>query len=692
MFGQRIQNFHQLQLTKQRIVVVGLCFAVWAAIITVRLVQYQVFRHKQMVAIAEAQQQRTIKTSPKRGSIVDRNGKELAQSIEVESIYIAPGEIKNSHEMSKPLAKILSLPEQTVLSRLTSTKVLVSLKRKVTEAEASAVKNLNYPGIHFVTETKRFYPKDDLAAYILGFTGLEEEGFSGVERQYERHILGKPGFVFVETDAHGKPFNRYEKEPEIGQSLMLTIDEQIQFRTEKLLREAVENSHSRGGVAVVLQVATGEILAMASTPGFNPNIPVSNPAELREKRRNRAIEDAYEPGSVFKIVPYAAALDAGLLKPEDTIDCQGGAIEIAGHVIRDGGHYGLLTASKAIEVSSNVAAIKTGKRVGKERLLDTISKFGFGMQTAAGLPGEAPGFVGGKKQWSDAAFGALPLGYQVVTTPLQLAAAYAAIANDGEWVQPHILKKVVSTIGNTVFEPNIIKRRVISPKAAIDIRNMLEGVVLRGTAKKAQLEGYTAGGKTGTAKKFDRAARRYSESKYFASFCGFAPVTKPEVVVFVVVDEPPFGTHHGGQAAAPIFKQIAEMTLQYLGVPPDNINPIASDDGLFVAENEQPEGYIFEGTEDHQASGLKSHETTTDKYGFHNNVNHVEILSVSSEVGAVIMPDLRGQGIRTALQRCNSLGLKLEFVGIGEITEQVPSPGTPVNPGSICKVVLQKGK
>ncbi|MEW6730671.1 MAG: penicillin-binding protein [Acidobacteriota bacterium] len=693
MIGQTAQTIQQLQLAKRRTLAVSLFFLIWAALISTRLVHYQVYKHDQMTALAERQQQRTIKTSPKRGSVLDRNGNELARSVEVESIYVAPSEITSPEmrtEMTKALAKILDLTEDVVSARLNSRRVMVSLKRKVTEQEAQQVKALNLRGIHFISETKRFYPKDELAANVLGFVGVDEEGFAGVERQYDRHIQGRSGYVFIETDAHGKPFGRYEKEAEVGQSLVLTIDEQIQFRTEKALRERITELNARGGCAVVIRPKTGEILAMATLPSFNPNEPVANTEELRERRRNRVVEDAYEPGSVFKIVTYSAALEAGLIKPDDKVDCQGGAITIAGHTVRDGGHYGLLTISEALEVSSNVAAIKTGRQLGKDLLLKAISRFGFGQSAGVGLPGESPGFVGGTSRWSEASFGSLPMGYQVSVTPLQLLAATAAIANGGEWVQPHILKHIVSTTGDVIYQPPVQTRRVISQANAEAMKNMLEGVILRGTAKHARLEGYTAAGKTGTARKYDTATGRYSETRYFASFCGFAPLSHPEVGIIVVIDEPRLGLHHGGQAAAPAFKQIAETALHALGIPPDDLNPDAPQiDKPWVVEGEIPEEYdIRQYTDTNRETDMPT--VGLKEAGDANIKPAVTVVSFTAGNGGLVMPDLKGQGIRTALHRCKELGLRLTFQGVGEIVEQQPTAGTAVAVGSNCHVILKK--
>lgn len=680
-------GFH---MTRRRILVVACCFFFWAAIINARLVHYQVYKHKDMIALAEKQQQRTIKTSPKRGSILDTRGRELARSVEVESIYVAPSEIRNAAELAAPLARILKLSEETVLARLTANRVLVSLKRKVTESEAQAVKALGFKGIHFVTETKRFYPKDDLAAYVLGFVGLDEDGFAGVERQYDRHVQGRPGYVFVETDAHGKPFSRYEKQAETGQSLVLTIDEQIQFRTEKALREAVANVGAKGGSAIVMRPKTGEILAMTTLPGFNPNEPVADPDDLRDKRRNRVVEDAYEPGSVFKIVTYSAALESGLLRPEERIDCQGGTITISGHTIRDGGRYGQLSVSEAVEVSSNVAAIKVGRRLGKDLLLDAINRFGFGQPTNVGLPGESPGFVGGVSRWSDSAFGALPIGYQVSVTPLQVLTAMSVIANEGLMVQPRILKHITSTTGDVVYQPQSQTRQVISKQTADTMKKILEGVVLRGTAKRARLDGYTAAGKTGTAHKYDHATGRYSPNRYYATFCGFAPASRPEVAVIVMIDEPRLGIHHGGQAAAPAFKQIAEMALHSLSVPPDDVAP-ENREKPWVVEEEIPEGDEFmDYDREYRAQSEADAVTPATVSEADRRRPEVAVLSFSAGNGGLVMPDLKGQGIRSALERCKDLGLKLTFEGVGEIVEQYPAAGTAVAPGTNCRVVLRK--
>jgi cell division protein FtsI/penicillin-binding protein 2 len=698
------------QSLQRRILLTCICLSLWGLIVVGRLGYYQFYRHNDLLNWAERQQQRTIKTNPKRGLILDSNGHELARSVEVESVYIAPQEIRDPESLVAPLAEILQLSPDVVRTRLTARKVLVSLKRKISDQEAEAIRQLQtqlqLKGIHFVPETKRFYPKDDLAAYVLGYVSANEEGFAGIERQYDRNIQGRPGYLLLETDAKGRPFESNERNAEPGQNLMLTIDEQIQYRTEQALREAVSSVGAKGGTAIVMRPKTGEVLAMTSLPGFNPNEPILSSAELREKRRNRAVEDAYEPGSVFKVVTYSAALENGILQATSQIDCQGGAITIAGHTIRDGGRYGLLTIAEAVEVSSNVAAIKTGKQLGREQLLAAIEKFGFGRPIGVGLPGESPGFVGGKRNWSDASYGALPIGYQVGATPLQVLAAVSAIANGGVWVQPHVLKQIVSVTGDVVHRPTVKTRSVVSKATAETMKEILAGVVLRGTAKLARLDGYSAGGKTGTAHKYDPATRRYSPTRYFATFCGFAPVQNPEIAVIVVIDEPRLGVHHGGQAAAPAFKRIAESALRYLTVPPDDLDEYFNDKKPMVVENEIPEEYtvrldIESGENSDRANNsvkIDDEAPSTSKMlndaqkiaASSGHRDTIAVLSFSQGEGSLIMPDLRGQGLRTALNRCKEMGLKLSFAGSGEINEQFPAPGTAVFPGMECQVKLKK--
>jgi cell division protein FtsI/penicillin-binding protein 2 len=673
-----------LATPNRRLFAIGCALGVWGVLVVGRLVMLQVHQSDALRDYAERQRQRLIETSPRRGRIVDRNGSEMACSIELPSVFVSPKRVQEPERDAEPLARALGLSREVVLQKFKSPKSFVAVKRKVSQEEAEAVRRLNLPGVQFVMEMKRFYPQNALGAQMIGFVDSEERGQAGVERSFEKHLIGKPGRLLVESDAKGVPFNTVEQAPEVGQSLMLTVDARIQYQVERILQSAVKDGGAKGGVAVVMQPATGEILAMTSvSAGADPTKPSRDEKDLLERYRNRAVAEDYEPGSVFKLVTYSAALEEKLLSPERKIDCQGGSITIAGHTVRDGGRYGALTAQEALEVSSNVAAIKTGRQLGRERLLKYVERFGFGAAANVGLPGEAPGRVGGLKQWSDLSYASLPMGYEVVVTPVQVCAAMAAIANDGAYVQPHVAKKILSTTGDVLLETPPLKRRAVSVQTAQEMRDMLRGVVERGTGKAARLSGYTAGGKTGTAKKFDPKAGRYSETRYFATFVGFAPVKKPEIAVVVVMDEPPFGQHHGGQAAAPVFKRIAETILPLLGVAPD---AMTGGDALFAATPIPEESDPFDGP---LTNAVARTENVADLTAT------VSIAPKPAEASVVIpapdgapMPNLIGRGLRSATTECARIGVTLNASGFGVVTSQSPAPGAPVAPGAVCHVRL----
>lgn len=684
---------------------VGGVIGVWAVIVGARLVQLQVYQADALREFAEKQQQRTIETTPRRGRILDRNGNELASSIEVQSVYVSPKTIDNPDQYAEPLARALHMEKDVVLQRLKSTKSFVALKRKVEPEEARAVEAFlkeieardpkRKPNwLQFVNEMKRQYPQNLLGAQLIGFVNSEEQGQAGVERSFEKHLIGRSGKVMVELDARRTPFNTTEQAPEVGQSLILTVDMRIQYQVERILAAAVKSSGAKGGTVVVIQPSTGEILAMASSTGDAVNAPIEDEKEMLERYRARGVMDHYEPGSAFKIITYAAALEEKLISPGQRIDCQGGSITVNGHTVLDGGRYGAMTAEEALGVSSNVAAIKIGKQLGRERFLKYVDRFGFGRSTNAGLPGESAGGVG---QWSDALLGALPMGYSVNVTPLQLCAATAAVANDGVYIQPRIASRIVSSTGDLLLDVKGEKRRVVSVQTAREMRRMLQSVVEKGTGKEARVAGFTTAGKTGTAKKVDRKTGRYSESKYYGTFAGFAPAVKtPEIAVVVMMDEPPFGRHHGGQAAAPVFRQVVEAVLPILGVAPDAPGnaPEAQIAGNTIPEEADP----FDGPSSASAAaerrlaetGPMTAAVVPGAAPAAKPVSSTPVTAVVSVGDGPRMPDLRGQGLRSALAKCAELGLKLDASGFGVVTAQMPAPGTPVGPGTVCQVKMSQ--
>ncbi|MCA1849785.1 MAG: penicillin-binding protein 2, partial [Acidobacteria bacterium] len=408
-------------------------------------------------------------------------------------------------------------------------------------------------------------PNGPLAAHLLGFVGLDEVGLAGIEQSYNDRIHGEAEKVFVETDAHGRPYGSFEAESRPGEAVVLTIDSFVQHKAEQAILSAVERSRAKSGTAIVLDPRTGEILALANAPSFDPNDPR---AATEQARVNQALQNIYEPGSTFKIVAYSAAIERGLVKPTDKIECQMGSITVAGRVVRDHHAFGTLTITEALAKSSNVAAIKLGIKVGDDSMHDFMTRFGFGCKTGVELPGETAGIVRDVKKWLPSSIGSIAIGQEVGVTPLQMAAAFGTLANDGVRITPHLVREVRAADGSVVYSAAPQQRRVVSRETARALRHMLEEVTLNGTAKRAQLNGYTAAGKTGTAQKIDPKTRAYSKTKFVGSFVGFAPVENPAVVIIVVIDEPA-GAYHGGEVAAPVFNEIAEQILPGLNIAPD---------------------------------------------------------------------------------------------------------------------------
>jgi cell division protein FtsI/penicillin-binding protein 2 len=668
-----------------RLVTIGGLLGLWMLIVIGRLVQLQVYQAATLREKAEQQQQKTFRTTPARGTILDRQGRELATSLKVASVYVAPQNLRPEEDRRKlaaTLAAVLRLDADKVLEKLTSKRPFVALKRKVSPEEEKAIQNLGLPGVELVTEMQRHYPQGLVGASVIGFVGLsedevEERGKAGVERAFEQHLLGRPGRVIVEQDARRKVFNVLETAPEVGQSLILTLDAQIQFEVERILTEALREQGGKGGAIAVLEPATGEVLALASSFGDPLQEPPRDAEALLRRYRNRAVMDHYEPGSVFKIVTYAGAFEEKLLTRQQKIDCQGGSIQMNGHTILDGGRYGALTAEEAFAKSSNVAAIKTGLRLGRDRLLRYVERFGFGQPTEVGLAGETPGGVG---QLSDTLLGAVPMGYSVNVTPLQLCAAAATIANGGVWVQPHVARRIVSTTGDVLLDIKPRTRRVVSRETAREMTELMRAVVERGTGKRASVRGYTTAGKTGTAKKVERG--RYSETRYVASFVGFAPATRPALAIAVMIDEPPYGRHHGGDAAAPIFARVVETLLPLLKIPPDTspeIDP-AWAAGAPIPTEATPDGEVAD-----RPAPLLLPMTQATVLAAPPNPETTSVVTVGD---ARRMPDLRGLSLRAALTACAKVGVRLEATGFGTVRTQSVPPGTLITEGMACQATL----
>jgi cell division protein FtsI (penicillin-binding protein 3) len=666
----------------RRALVVALALVAWMMAVAARLVQLQVSQHDELSARAKNQQLGAIETSPTRGQLLDRQGRELARSIDTESFFADPSEIINPDETARLIASVTGQPRDELASRLRdgkdSKKKFIWLIRRLDLPVAARLDTMNLDGVYSRREPKRFYPNNELAAHVLGFVGTDEIGLSGVEQFYNEKIRGEAGKFFMERDGskERRVFDSYEVQPHPGQTVVLTIDQTIQYRTEQALFAAVERSHARSGTAIVIDPHTGEILALANAPAFDPNQPPKDPSE---GRANGALQNIYEPGSTFKVVAYSAAIEKGLVTPEDRINCQMGQITVAGRLIHDHHPFGVLTVSDALAQSSNVGAIKLALLVGNEGMYDFARRLGFGIRTGIDLPGESPGILRALNRWQPSSVGSIAIGQEIGVTPLQMATAYSVLANGGMLVKPHVVREMRSSGGAILFQAKTESRQVLKLETVTALRGMLEGVTLRGTARKAQVEGYSAAGKTGTAQKIDPKTRTYSATKYIGSFVGFAPVSNPSVVVIVVIDEPR-GAYHGGDVAAPVFREIAEQILPELSITPD-IQMKSSND--LIAQEYQPSPQTLE----ERARDIEQREATLPKVEARNFSGRAsEVVFAVATKRAALMPDLRGQSVRDVARMCAQLGLRLEAVGEGRAIRQNPAVGSEVNSGQMVQV------
>ena len=516
---------------------------------------------------ATKQYERRLPIVSRRGTIYDRSGRELAVSLKVASVFAQPAAIENPEGTAKALAPILGQSATHLLSLLTSDKLFVWLERQVEPAQTEAINELNLKGIGLYPESRRYYPRQELAAHVLGMVGLDDRGLEGLEHQYDVLLGGQPEYITAQQDALGRIIFRHEEErgrPLIF-DLTLTIDEVLQYTAERELQRAVERSHAKTGTAIVMDPWTGEILALANQPTFDPNKYKRGGSFAK---RNRAVTDYFEPGSVFKVILAAGALEEGVVRPSDRFHGENGAIEVGGVTIRDHEKYGWLTVQEILAHSSNVGAIKIGQKLGKSLYYHYISGFGFGSLTGLDLPGETPGFIRRPKGWSGLSLSVLSLGQEISVTPVQIATAFSAVANGGILVRPHIVRDLRAQDGSVArhVEPVMI-RRVISQQTAQSLLSILRSAVEEGTGKEAALEQYSVAGKTGTAQKVDPVTGRYSHQRVVASFVGAVPAESPRLVILVTIDEPET-LRWGGSVAAPTFREIARDALQYLRVPP----------------------------------------------------------------------------------------------------------------------------
>jgi cell division protein FtsI (penicillin-binding protein 3) len=697
----------------KRLIILGAVLAFWAVAVVGRLVYLQVIKYQFFLNLASRQRGRVIEVDPRRGTIYDRNGTELAMSIDVDSVFAVPSEIPDQESTAQILANVLNLDAQELLARLQSQRNFAWVKRKLDGDVSDRVRALNLKGIYFRKEPKRFYPKRDLAAQVLGYVGTDDEGLGGVEKAFDDDLRGIPGREIISIDARRKLYGRVERQPDPGQNLVLTIDGTIQYIVEKELEAAMAETKAAAGTVIVQNPRTGEILALANRPTFNPN--VFN-AVSKESLKNRAVSDVYEPGSVFKTVTYSAAIEQGVVKPEDMVDCQGGAITVFGVTIHDAHKMGVMTIAEAYAHSSDVAAVKTGMKLGDVRFDDYIRAYGFGAQTGIELPGESRGLKKQVNHWSKVSIASMSMGQEIGVTAVQAVSMVSSIANDGVYTPPRIVAGELPPNAGpkpVVFHP-AQQHRVISTMTAAQMKKMMEAVVLDGTARRAILDGYTVAGKTGTAQKVDPATGAYSKTKYVASFVGFAPVNNPAITVAVILDSAQ-GLHQGGQVSAPVFRAIAQQVLEYLHVPHD-IEP-RNQQRLTLLATSKPDDALEE-SPDHlgaplmpdadelaqttggksqiaPASGAKAvnvsipvpppqgqpEPVNTDSPPVSASgsppegppANGTVVLNVD---GGVVVPSFMGKSLRSAVEEAQQSGLELSVVGSGIARQQSPAAGT----------------
>jgi cell division protein FtsI (penicillin-binding protein 3) len=692
----------------RRLYIFGALLFLWILAICFRLVRLQVVKHDEFVLRAQRQQNRSIPVEPRRGNIYDRNGYALAMSVDVDSVFAVPTEIHDPATTAALLGKVLDLDPQAIVTRIQTSHNFVFIKRKIDQETADRVRQLNLHGIYFRKEPKRFYPKRELAAQVLGYVGMDDEGLGGLEREFDDDLRGIPGQELISVDARRKWFSRVERPPDPGQNLVLTIDQTIQYIAEKELEQGMQDTKSIAGTVVVENPRTGEILALANRPTFNPNVFNSVPTE---SLKNRAVSDIYEPGSVFKIVTYSAAINEHVVTPDDKVDCQHGSIDVFGMKIHDHESLGVVTIAEALAHSSDVAAIKVGMKLGDQRLYHYIKDYGFGQQTGVELPGETRGMAKPLNHWSKVSIGAISMGQEIGVTPLQSISLVSTIANDGVYTPPRIVagelppdSKALPVVFHTAKQ-----HRVVTPMTAAEMKKMMEGVVLSGTARRAVLDGYTVAGKTGTAQKVDPATHAYSKTKYVASFIGFSPVNTPAITIAVILDSP-VGLHQGGQVCAPVFKRIAEQVLEYLHVPQDLDlkNPqrktllASAKDADLTDESPDHLGAPLE-TDESAApappkNDVKAENAAKPATPPINSPGPTPTLSESSNpptqadsqtpptvanAGVVVevpsglvVPSFLGKPLRSAVEIAQQSGVEINALGSGVAREQWPAPGS----------------
>jgi cell division protein FtsI (penicillin-binding protein 3) len=648
----------------------------WAAVIAGRLVYLQIFNHEAFRETALDQHTRLEELYASRGAIADRNGHLLAVSVPVETVSINPMHLPKNREFAmRNVARVMNIDPEPLLERVeTYTKAnkgYMVVAKNVDAETAGRLRQLGFDWLHFEQKGLRRYPEGPLAAHLLGGVNHEHVGNAGVELYFEDEIGGYPGYAWVTKDPKQRSFESLLETPRIaGRNLALTIDRRIQFASDRALKRAVIENNCQSGTAVVMDPHTGEVLALSNYPTYDPNNAPVSKADY-EARKNLAVGDPFEPGSVFKVFTIAAALETTDLTPESKIFCHNGAYTAFGRTIHEAkGGYGELSVAEVLAKSSNIGAYKIGMRMGEAKFHEYLLRFGLNSSTGIELPAESSGLVFRLNRWQPTSLGSVAMGHEVLTTSVQLARAVSAIANNGLLLEPRIVLKdaPAAELRPVVYRSSAAEpRRILKPETAIAMRQMMERVVLEGTGKSARLNGYTSGGKTGTAQMFDKAARRYTHL-YNASFMGFAPVVNPAVVVVVTLNG---STKYGGVIAAPVFKEIAETALRVKNVPQDNVDPTAL---------EEPEPAAV-------ADGAPAPPADSGLRAMLESPPPAEETSIATGPAA---PSFVGKTMRGVVEEASAKGVKVELDGTGIAREQDPAPGTRLVAGQRVRVRFER--
>jgi cell division protein FtsI (penicillin-binding protein 3) len=641
---------------RTRIRLIGGFFVLGFALVALRAFDLQVLQKKEWNERAERQHQKTIPLTPQRGTIFDSNGAELAVSVDVNSIFVEPHKLEDRAVIAKKLAKALDLSTRSVKAKLKSNSNFVWLKRQVSPSQSERVKAMKVKGVGMIKEPRRFYPNSNIAAHLLGFTGLDPKGLEGLELKYDSMILGRGGYLVMERDALGRGIG--SGLPQVqgatrGHDLYLTLDKNLQYIAERELADGLRKTGAKAGTVVMLEPTTGKVLAMASYPEYNPN---SFSKYKPSQWRNRAVCDSFEPGSTFKVVLMAAALNEAVINTTQKIDCENGKFRVGGKDIHDHKRYQKLTPAEIIKYSSNIGAAKIGKQLERKAFYSYIQDFGFGQRTGVDLPGEAVGIVRPSNKWFEVDLAAISFGQGISVTPIQLTSAVAAIANGGYLMEPYLVDRVVDSQGQVTQQnqPNMV-RKVIARDVAQVVTRMMEMTTEEGgTATKARVPGFRVAGKTGTAQKVDAVTGGYSVDKRVASFIGFLPAEEPRLVMLVTIDEPK-KVVYGGLTAAPVFSRIAAQAMQYLKVAPN----VAVQVGETLPSLEQ---IIVEATRSERSK--------------------LQEVATSELFSGPQMPDFHGLSYRQVLELMEERQLNINFRGRGRVVEQSPASGVAIPYGA----------